>query len=181
MESDHAYLDMSLALSQTMRRYGRDTTICTLIDSFGDCSLTIGRYPYMVPTDGIEPSTYCLQGSCSANWAESAYGVPSGIRTRDVALKGLWLDRLSMGTYGAKMRLINYLGWDKRFALLNNAFTAHRVNYFTNLNIWWVEKDSNLRNRSVAFTVRCRCHLAIYPKRKDRTYALSIIVIIGSP
>ena len=54
----------------------------------------------MVPTDGIEPSTYCLQDSCSANWAKPAYGVPSGIRTRDVALKGLWLGRLSMGTYG---------------------------------------------------------------------------------
>ena len=136
----------------------------------------------MVPTDGIEPSTYCLQDSCSANWAKSAYGVPSGIRTRDVALKGLWLDRLSMGTYGAEMRLINYLGWDKRFALLNNAFTAHRVDYFTNPNIWWAEKDSNLRNRSVWFTVRCRCHLAIYQKKiKDRTYALPIIVIIGFP
>lgn len=100
VESDHAYLDMSLALSQTIRRYGRDTTICTLINAFGERCPTVGRYPYMVPTDGIEPSTYCLQGSCSANWAKPAYGVPSGIRTRDVALKGLWLDRLSMGTYG---------------------------------------------------------------------------------
>ena len=100
VESDHAYLGMSLASSQTIRRYGRDTTICTLINNVGDCCPTVGRYPYMVPTDGIEPSTYCLQGSCSTNWAKPAYGVPSGIRTRDVALKGLWLDRLSMGTYG---------------------------------------------------------------------------------
>lgn len=84
----------------------------------------------MVPTIGIEPTTYWLQISCSANWAKSAYGTPNGIQTRDVALKELWLNHLSMGAYGDKfLYFLLHIYYSILFGFIHN-FSCYNLKYF---------------------------------------------------
>ena len=52
----------------------------------------------LVGEAGIEPAASRLSVVCANQLRHSPiYGTPNGIRTHDVALKGLWLNRLPMG------------------------------------------------------------------------------------
>ena len=91
----------------------------------------------LVPPDGIEPSTYRLQGGCSANWAKKASMV--GATGLEPATSSVWRKR------SPSWAKCPYLGGF--LTTLSLSVSLIKLPSGQIINKWWILIDLNYRPR----------------------------------